>query len=106
MARCEILTSRKVSEDTEIILNSYVAQIIKLVIGGDDGAVELVISDEQPMSFEDCGDEAWARVQVKASAELASAQSERLKKEFVPVISKFLNLSQDRIKVEYQKYVY
>lgn len=105
MACCEIITSRKVSEDTEILLGTYVTRIIQFVIGGHEEPVKLTISDNQEIPLEGC-EEACALVQVKDFAALTAAQCELLEKEFSPVIAKFLNLSKDRIKVEYQKYVH
>ena len=102
MAYCEIITSRKVSEDTEILLSTYVSRIIQFVIGGAEDSVKLTISDNQTLPVEQ-GDEACALVQVKDSAALTPAQCELLEKEFSPVIGKFLNLSKDRIQVAYQQ---
>lgn len=102
MAYCEIITSRKVSEDTTILLDGYASRIIRFVMGRNEEPVKLTVSDMQTMTAED-GDEAYALVRVKGSAALTIAQCELMEKEFSPVIAKFLNLSKDKIQVAYQQ---
>ena len=103
MTHCQLLTSLKVSEDSGILLEWYVTQIVQRVIGESEEPVTFTISDNQTMLSEERPDEACALINIKASKELSMAQLELLKKEFYPVVKRFLNLSQDNVRVDYQK---
>ena len=102
MTYCELLTSRKVSEDTEMLLNRDVASVVHRVLGEGEDAVVLSILDRQDMAFED-SDEPCAEIRLKGAAAISEAQCDALKKAFYPVLAKFLNLSQDKIRFDYQR---
>ena len=102
MPYCEIITSRKVCSDSEILLSKEFVRIIELIPGKSERWVMTHIEDDARMCFAGNSDDACAMLTVKTFGELTSPQYDMLTKEFCAAVSRLLNLSADRIYVTYQ----
>lgn len=102
MPYCEIITSRKICSDCELLLNREIARIIEQIPGKSERWVMTHMEDEARMCFAGDGEAPSAMITVKTFGKLENTQYDMLTKELCSVVSKLLNLPTDRVYVVYQ----
>lgn len=102
MPYCEILTSCKVSAQTQRLLDKEFGRIIELIPGKSERWVMTHTEDEAKMCFAGDSEAPCAMITVKTFGALTELQYDMLTKEFCSGVSKLLGVPADRIYVVYQ----